>query len=162
MSEASRTVFDHPNDLLHSIGQPLGTSEWRLLSQDGVDTFAEVTGDEQWIHVDPERAAAGPFGTTIVHGFFTLALCPLLVAETIEVRNKSMGINYGLNRVRFPSPIPVGKRVRGQVVLLSAKEISAGVQVVLGVTIEVEGGEKPACVAELVTRIYAGGEISTG
>lgn len=143
------------DELPARVGEPLGTSEWRLIEQSAIDAFGAVTGDEQWIHVDPARAAQGPFGTTIAHGFLTLSLCAAFVEQAFEVRGTSMQVNYGLERVRFPSPVPVGSRVRGAVELASATEIEAGVQAVVRVTVEVEGGAKPACVADLVIRFFS-------
>ena len=135
-------------------GQPLGTSDWLTVSQEKVDRFADATGDHQWIHVDPERARQGPFGGTIAHGFLTLSLIPSLSAELVAIEGVRMGINYGLNRVRFPAPVPVGSRVRASIRNVSVDDFQGGIQVVNEVTISVEGQEKPACVAETVTRLY--------
>ena len=135
-------------------GQPLGESGWHQVTQEQIDKFAEATGDHQWIHVDADRARSGPFGTTIAHGFLTLSLTPLLGGEVMKVEGIRMGINYGLNKVRFPSPVKVGSRVRASVRNLSVEDVKDGIQVVNEVTIEVEGQEKPACVAETVTRLY--------
>jgi acyl dehydratase len=147
-----RTVRFHELESL--VGDELGSSEWHLVDQARVNAFAEVTGDHQWIHVDPERAAAGPFGGTIAHGYLTLSLLPALMAEVWRVEDARMGINYGLNRVRFPSPVPVGARVRAVGRLKEATPIEGGVQGVVEATVEVEGGAKPACVAETVFRLY--------
>lgn len=149
-----RIVIAGPAELVARVGETLGTSPWRSLDQSAVDTFAKVTGDEQWIHVDPARAAAGPFGTTIAHGFLTLSLCPVMVGETVEVERTSMQINYGLDRVRFPAPVSVGSRVRATVAIKSAEEVAGSVQAVFEVVIEAEGGSKPVCVAETVSRFY--------
>jgi acyl dehydratase len=137
-------------------GTDLGHTRWLEITQDRVSAFADVTGDHQWIHVDREKAAAGPFGGTIAHGFLTLSLVIPLFSELAEVRGVSMGINYGLNRVRFPAPVPVGSRIRlaGQLGAVEDAGVNA-VQAVVDVTIEVEGGEKPACVAQAVYRYYA-------
>jgi acyl dehydratase len=135
-------------------GQPLGESDWREVSQEQVNSFADATGDHQWIHVDVERARQGPFKGTIAHGFLTLALIPALSTEILSVEGIRMGINYGLNRVRFPAPVPVGSRVRASVRNLTVEPVSGGIQVVNEVTISVEGQDKPACVAETVTRLY--------
>lgn len=135
-------------------GKEWGTSDWMEVGQDRIDRFAEATGDHQWIHVDPERARSGPFGTTIAHGFLTLSLIPGL-GRDLKVEGIKMGINYGLNRVRFPSPVKVGSRVRAVTRNLGVEDVEGGVQVVNQVTVEVEGQEKPACVAETVTRFYA-------
>ncbi len=136
-------------------GQEWGTSDWHQVTQEQVDKFADATGDHQWIHVDVERARSGPFGTTIAHGFLTLSLIPMLSSQVVRVDGIEMAINYGLNRVRFPSPVPVGSRVRARVRNASVEEVPGGVQVVNQVTIEVEGKDKPSCVAETVTRFYA-------
>jgi acyl dehydratase len=154
VSTADRAVLGI-DDLAGRVGQTLGTAGWRTIDQAAIDSFAAVTGDHQWIHVDPERAGSGPFGTTIAHGFLTLSLCAVVVEEAVEVRGTSMQVNYGLDRVRFPAPVPVGSRVRGVVELASVEEIPAGVQAVLRVVIEVDGADKPACVADLVLRFYS-------
>ena len=135
-------------------GQPLGESEWLQVDQDRINQFADATGDHQWIHVDVERAKQGPFGAPIAHGFLTLSLIPTLTGGLIKVDGVRMGINYGLNRVRFPSPVRVGSRVRASVKNLSIEDVQGGVQVVNEVTISVDGQDKPACVAETVTRLY--------
>ena len=137
------------------IGSALGTSDWHEVTQEQVNEFADATGDHQWIHVDAERAAAGPFGGTIAHGYLTLSLIPVLLSGAIRVDGIRMGINYGLNKVRFPAPVPVGSLVRATGVLKEAKEIPGGMQAVYEVTVQVEGGEKPACVAETVVRYIA-------
>jgi acyl dehydratase len=147
-------VFDTLSALSGVVGEHVGHSEWHVITQEQVDAFAGATGDHQWIHVDPARAAAGPFGTTVAHGFLTLSLIPMLGAETYRVDGVRMGINYGLNRVRFPAPVPVGSRVRGSFRLVSVEPIENGVHVVNEVTIELEGSEKPCCVAETVSRYY--------
>ena|SRR5947209_16616200 len=135
-------------------GQPLGESEWLQVDQERINQFADATGDHQWIHVDVERAKQGPFGAPIAHGFLTLSLIPTLTGGLIKVDGVRMGINYGLNRVRFPSPVRVGSRVRASVKNLSIEDVQGGVQVVNEVTISVDGQDKPACVAETVTRLY--------
>lgn len=147
-----RTVFDSPDALLDAVGTDLGTSEWVAIEQDRIDGFAQATGDHQWIHVDPEQAAAGPFGATIAHGYLTLALTNQFLPEIVRVDNVSMGINYGAEKVRFPQPVVVGSRVRGSAVLTDAREIAGGVQAVITITVEIEGAEKPACVVESVSR----------
>ena len=131
----------------------LGASEWHRVEQRNIDLFAEATGDHQWIHVDPERAKHGPFGTTIAHGYLTLSLLPAASYEVIP-RHGRMGINYGLNRVRFPAPVPVGSRVRATFEVGSVDEFDGGAQVTMTATVEREGGEKPVCVAEVVFRYY--------
>jgi acyl dehydratase len=137
-------------------GTSLGHTGWLEITQERVNAFADATDDHQWIHVDRERAAAGPFGGTIAHGFLTLSLIIPLFGELLEVKEVSMGINYGLNRVRFPAPVPVGSRIRMSAQLGAAEDAGVNaVQVVVDFTIEVEGGDKPACVAQGVYRYYA-------
>jgi acyl dehydratase len=131
----------------------VGISDWHLVTQEQVNLFADATGDHQWIHVDPQRAAAGPFGGPIAHGFLTLSLIPMLLWQVFTVEGVRMTINYGLNKVRFPSATPVGSRVRAEVELLSVTDTAHGAQVVMAVTVEREGSDKPACVAETVTLI---------
>jgi len=136
-------------------GDTYGPSEWLELTQERIDQFAEATGDDQWIHVDPEKAAKGPFGTTIAHGFLTLSLLVRFQYETRPERGEfRMGINYGVNKVRFPAPVPVGSRIRGHFEILEVAEVEGGVQIVTKGTVELEGGEKPVCVAEMVSRQY--------
>jgi acyl dehydratase len=135
------------------VGGELGASQWHEINQERVNAFADVTGDHQWIHVDPERAAAGPFGGTIAHGYLTLSLLPGLLSEAWRIDGVRMGINYGLNRVRFPAPVPVGSRVRAVGRLKELSRIEGGMQGVVEATVEVEGGEKPVCVAETVFRL---------
>jgi acyl dehydratase len=142
-------------DLRSRSGQVLGHSSWRRITQDEVDAFARLTGDHQWIHVDPGRAVAGPFGRTIVHGYFTLSLATVILDEVLVVHGAGLVVNYGANRVRFPAPVPVGSRVRGAVELASAEEIEGGVQLVFRVTVEVEDAPKPGCVADIVYRYYS-------
>jgi acyl dehydratase len=125
------------------------------VDQPMIDKFADATGDHQWIHVDRERAKAGPFGTTIAHGFLTLSLVPMLTGEITRIDGIRMAINYGLNRVRFPSPVKAGARVRAKVKNLSIEDVQGGIQVVNEVTVEIEDGDKPACVAETVSRFYS-------
>lgn len=143
------------DELRGYVGQRLGASPWHEVTQEQVNMFADATGDRQWIHVDPQRAAAGPFGGPVAHGFLTLSLAPLLVAEVLEVADASVTINYGLNRVRFPAPLPVGSRVRADVTCAAVEEVPGGLQVTLAVTFEREGGTKPVCVAEWLVRYAA-------
>jgi acyl dehydratase len=138
-------------ELEAAVGTHLGHSAWHTVTQRQVDLFAEATGDHQWIHVDPQRAADGPFGATIAHGYLTLSLVPMLVSEVYRVDGIRMGINYGANKLRFPSPVPVGSRVRAGVELVAVTPGSGGHQAVARVTIEREGGDKPACVVETVS-----------
>ncbi|MCY7341598.1 MAG: MaoC family dehydratase [Pseudonocardia sp.] len=147
-------VFNGVDELRAAVGTRLGVSEWVTVGQSQIDTFADATGDHQWIHVDVERAKDGPFGTTIAHGFLTLSLLPVLVGTTFTVENARMGVNYGLNKVRFTSPLPVGSRVRADVELLDAADVTGGVQLTYNVTVEIEGSDRPALVAEWLTRQY--------
>jgi acyl dehydratase len=135
-------------------GDEFGPSSWIVVDQEKIDAFADATGDRQWIHVDPERAAAGPFGQTIGHGYLTLSLLPVMSYEALPRHEGGMSINYGLNRVRFPAPVPSGSRVRGSFRVESVEESDWGRQTTMTATIEREGGDKPVCVAELVFRYY--------
>ncbi len=147
------TVFATVDDLSAAVGQHLGHSDWMEITQERVNQFADATGDHQWIHIDPERAAAeSPYGTTIAHGYLTLSLTNMFLPSLITVEQLSMGINYGVNKVRFPAPVPVGSRIRVGAELSSADEIAGGVQAVITITVEVEGSPKPACVVESLTR----------
>ena len=137
------------------VGRLLGISEWIAIDQARIDAFAAATGDQQWIHVDTERAAASPFGTTIAHGFLTLALLPLLSSTAFALVDVRTAINYGLNRVRFPAPSPVGSRVRGRFDLPACEAVKGGVQLMIKITIEREGSERPVCVAEALSRRFA-------
>ncbi|MGH3521196.1 MAG: MaoC family dehydratase [Haloechinothrix sp.] len=147
-------TFSAIDELLTAVGEELGSSEWLEIDQERVNRFADATGDHQWIHVDPERAKEGPFGTTIAHGYLTLSLLPQLMRQIYRVDGVRMGINYGLNKVRFPAPVPVGSRVRATAALSEAKAVTGGVQAEATVTIEIEGSDKPACVAVNVVRYY--------
>jgi acyl dehydratase len=144
------------DDLKEAEGETLGTSSWHEVTQSDIDTFAEVTGDHQWIHVDPERAKDTPFGGTIAHGYYTLGLAPRFTEEVLRFEGFAFGLNYGLERVRFPSHLPVGSRVRAQVALTEVKDIPGGAQVKIELTFEREGGDKPVCVAETLARLYTG------
>ena len=146
--------FEKLTDLQPLVGQHLADSDWITIDQQRVNLFADATGDHQWIHTDPARAAAGPFGTTIAHGFLTLSLLPEMSATAFAVQDTRMGVNYGLNRVRFPAPVPVGSRLRGRFKLLSYEPIEGGAQVTTEVTMEREGSTKPVCIAESVARRY--------
>jgi acyl dehydratase len=137
------------------VGQRLGPSSWIGVPQDRVDRFADATGDHQWIHVDPRRAATGPFGGTIAHGYLTLSLTPVVLTEMLEVTGFSLVVNYGCDRVRFPAPVSVGCRVRASAVVDEVREITGGVQVTVTLTFETEAGGKPACVAAVLIRYYA-------
>lgn len=153
----SGRTFAHLADLAERVGQSLGVSDWIAVDQDRIRRFAEATEDLQWIHLDTERAASGPFGTTIAHGFLTLSLLPKMVATGFRAADVQMGINYGLNRVRFPAPLPSGSRVRGHFRLLAFDPLPGGAQLTVEVTVEREGGSKPVCVAESVSRQYVAG-----
>jgi acyl dehydratase len=147
-------TFEHLSDLQPLVGQEIAVSDWLTVDQARIDKFADATGDHQWIHVDPERAAKGPFGTTVAHGFLTLSLLPELSQSAFGVADTRMGVNYGLNRVRFPAPVPAGSRIRGRFKLLAYEPIDGGAQVTVEVTMEREGQAKPVCVAESVGRRY--------
>jgi acyl dehydratase len=136
------------------VGEEIAVSDWIVVTQERIQLFADATGDHQWIHLDRERAAAGPFGTTIAHGFFTLSLLPEMSAHAFEVRDTKMGVNYGLNRVRFPAPVPSGSRLRGRFRLLAFEPLEGGAQLTVEVKMEREGSDKPVCVAESVARRY--------
>ncbi|MFE3994034.1 MaoC family dehydratase [Streptomyces goshikiensis] len=147
-------IFTSADELSAGVGAPLGPSGWLEVDQKRIDLFADATGDHQWIHVDPERAAEGPFGSTIAHGYLTLSLLPSLVPQIMRVEGMKMGINYGVNKVRFPAPVPVGSRLRATAVITEVTEAGGGVQVAATVTVECEGAAKPVCVAESVSRYY--------
>jgi acyl dehydratase len=151
---AEPRTFTSADDLKAAVGEQLGYSDWLEIDQQRIDLFAHATGDHQWIHVDPEKAAAGPFGTTIAHGYLTLSLLPLLVPQVMKVDGIRMGVNYGTDKVRFPAPAPVGSRLRATAVLKEVTEAGGGIQVTAVVTVEREGGDKPVCVAEPVWRYY--------
>lgn len=150
-------VFKSIDELQAAAGTALGPTDWVTMEQSRVDGFAEVTGDHQWIHVDVERARTGPFGGTIAHGYLTLSLCSLFLPQLMRVEISGMGINYGLDRVRFPAPVRVGSRIRGRGEIQSVTPVSGGVQVVVRVTVEVEGSDRPACVADTISRFIVAG-----
>jgi len=135
------------------IGRELGPTDWLVVDQARIDEFARATDDPQWIHVDPVRAAEGPFGTTVAHGYLTLSLCVPLMGQALQLTGYRMGINYGVNRVRFPAPLPSGSRIRGRFTVQSVDEVEGGEQGVVLATVEREGSDKPVCVAELVVRM---------
>ncbi|MGA8986899.1 MaoC family dehydratase [Aeromicrobium sp.] len=143
-------VFDSLDDFKAAAGQELGTSDWVTVTQEQINTFADATGDHQWIHVDPERAATGPFGGTIAHGYLTLALLPAFGEQIYAVNGLAFGMNYGANKVRFPSPVPVDSRLRATATLKETSDIAIGTQCIVSFVIEIDGGSKPACVAEVV------------
>jgi len=148
----AETVLDGIDEVRAAVGRTLGTSDWMEVTQDRVDQFADATGDHQWIHVDPVRAAAGPFGGPIAHGYLTLSLSNALLPEIVEIRGFSAGVNYGTGKVRFPSPVKVGSRIRARAELTAADDVAGGVQTTVVITIEVEGSDKPACVIESLSR----------
>ncbi|WP_431963243.1 MaoC family dehydratase [Actinacidiphila sp. bgisy160] len=147
-------IFTSVGELKAAIGEDLGTTGWLEVDQKRIDLFADATGDHQWIHVDPEKAAQGPFGTTIAHGYLTLSLIPSFTPELLRVEGVKMGVNYGVNKVRFPSPVPVGSRLRATGRIAEVSEVPGGAQLVVAITVEREGGDKPVCVAETVVRFY--------
>lgn len=152
----SMRVFENREEILGAVGETLGTSDWVTVTQDQVNAFAHATGDHQWIHTDVDRAdRESPFGGPVAHGFLTLSFIPMFGKQIYRAENAKMGVNYGSNKVRFPSPVPVGAKVRSTAVLTEANEVSDGVvQLVATHTVEIDGGAKPALVAEIVTRIY--------
>ena len=147
-------TFEYLSELGGLVGQEIGVSDWITVDQARIDGFAEATGDRQWIHIDPGRAAAGPFGATIAHGFLTLSLLPEMGASAMTVADTRMGVNYGLNRVRFTAPVPVGSRLRGHFKLLAFEPIEGGAQLTMQVTMQREGSDKPVCIAESLARRY--------
>ena len=140
--------------LADQVGAKLGPTEWMTIGQDRIDLFADATEDHQWIHVDAEAAADGPFGSTIAHGYLTLALVNKFMPELLRVEGVSMGVNYGCGKVRFPAAVPVNSRIRGVGELLSAEQVGGGTQIVVRVTVEIDGGERPACVVDTISRFY--------
>jgi acyl dehydratase len=148
------SVTVNVGDLAGLVGQHLGYSEWLHIDQQRVNLFAEATGDDQWIHVDPERATSGPFGGAIAHGYLTLSLVPHLIQQVWTVNGMSLGVNYGCNKLRFPSPVPVGSDVRLGAAVAEVTDVGGAAQVVLDVTIEAKDAAKPACVAQVVYRYY--------
>jgi len=148
------TIFKTPFDLAAAVGTQLGSTEWLTIDQQRINLFADATGDHQWIHVDPVRAKEGPFGTCIAHGYLTLSLVNLFLPQLIDVQGTEMGVNVGLEKVRFPLPVKVGSRVRGTGELVTVEEIKGAIQSVVRVTVEVEGAAKPACVADTISRYF--------
>ena len=146
--------FEHLNELQSLVGESIGVSDWITVDQARIQQFADATGDHQWIHLDAELAAAGPFGATIAHGFLTLSLLPQMGATAFEVRDTRMGVNYGLGKVRFPAPVPAGSRLRGHFRLVKYEPLEGGAQITVEVTMEREGFDKPVCVAESLARRY--------
>ena len=148
------TVFKTPHGLKAKVGEKLGETEWLTIDQDRINLFADATGDHQWIHVDPEKAKDGPFGACIAHGYLTLSLVNFFLPQIIDVQGIKMGVNVGLDRVRFPSPVAVGSKIRGVGELVSVEEIKGGVQSVVRVTVEIEGADRPGCVADTISRYF--------
>lgn len=147
------TVFNTPADLKTAVGTHLGYSEWLQVTQERINQFADATGDHQWIHVDPERAKSGPYGTCIAHGYLTLSLVNMFMPQLIDVRGIRMGINYGMDKVRFPAPVKVGSRIRGSGELVNAEDVKGGaIQATVRVTVEIEGSDRPACVVDTISR----------
>jgi acyl dehydratase len=149
------TEFASPQALLDAVGTDLGTTDWITITQDQINKFAEATLDNQWIHVDTERAKSGPFGAPIAHGYLTMSLAAYFGGQLIRVSGISMGINYGADKVRFPAPVPVGSKLRGRGEILDVKEVPGGVQTTVRITIEREGGDKPAAVVDAISRYLA-------
>ncbi len=148
-------VVPNPADLPSHIGADLGETEWLEISQERINTFADATGDHQWIHVDVEKAKEGPFGAPIAHGYLTASLANLFLPQLLEVQNTSMGVNYGCDKIRFPSPVPVGSKIRGTGAVTSVEETKDGsFQVKVTITIQIEGNDRPACIIETISRFY--------
>jgi acyl dehydratase len=146
------TTFNGVDEVIEAEGKHLGYSDWMTIDQERINTFADATGDHQWIHVDPEKAKDGPFGSTIAHGYLTMSLSNAFLPTLINVENVSMGINYGVNKVRFPAPVPVDSEIRAGAELASVEEIDGGVQCIIKITMERKGADRPVCVIESVTR----------
>jgi acyl dehydratase len=150
-----RTVFDSAAAVLGAVGQDLGATDWLTMTQDRIDQFAAATGDQQWIHVDPVRAAAGPFGACVAHGYLTQSLASFFLPQLLRYERLSVGINYGCDKVRFPAPVKVGARIRGRGQVLAADAIQGGgVQVTIRVTVEIDGAERPGCVVDTISRLF--------
>ncbi len=148
-------VVPKPADLPNHVGTDLGETEWLEISQERINTFADATGDHQWIHVDVEKAKDGPFGAPIAHGYLTASLANLFLPQLLEVQNTSMGVNYGCDKIRFPSPVPVGSKIRGTGTITSVDETKdGGFQAKVTITIQIEGNERPACIIETISRFY--------
>ena len=147
-------IIETPEQIQDSVGKHIGYSDWITIEQDRIDKFADATGDHQWIHVNPEMAKNGPFGAPIAHGYLTLSLVSYFLPQIIEVRGIKFAVNYGVNKVRFPAPVKVGSRVRAGAEVVSAETFKGGIRSIVRVTVEIEGGERPACVAETVSLYY--------
>lgn len=147
-------TYDHPTALLDAVGSELGPSEWMTIEQERINQFADATDDHQWIHVDPERAASGPFGACIAHGYLTMSLVNKFLPELIRVENVTMGVNYGADNLRFPNTVKAGERIRGRGEIVAVEQKPGAVQSTVRVTVEVEGAERPACVVDTISRYY--------
>ncbi|MGR5133912.1 MaoC family dehydratase [Vibrio alfacsensis] len=148
----SNVTITNPEQLLSLEGKTLGTTEWLPISQQRINLFAEATNDHQWIHVDEEKAAKGPFGACIAHGYLTLSLASDFLFQLIDIQNLAMGVNYGCNKIRFPAPVPVGSQIRGRGDVISVEKIGEAYQAVIRITIEIEGSERPGCVVDTISR----------
>ncbi len=149
------TIFESADDILKSVGKPLGESQWMTMTQERINVFADATDDHQWIHVDPVKAKAGPFGACIAHGYLTLSLVSHFLPEIVDVRGMKMGVNYGCNKVRFPAAVKTGARIRGKGEMIAAEKTpDGGVQAMIRITVEVDGQTKPGCVADTISRYY--------
>ena len=148
------TIFKTPHELEAKVGEILGKSEWLEIDQERINLFADATGDHQWIHVDPERAATGPFGACIAHGYLTMSLVSYFLPQIMDVQGISMGVNYGCDKVRFPNSVKVGARIRGVGEMVSVEEVKGGIQAVVRVTVEIEGQDRPAAVVDTISRYY--------
>lgn len=148
----SNVTITNPEQLLSLEGKTLGTTEWLTISQQRINLFAEATNDHQWIHVDEEKAAKGPFGACIAHGYLTLSLASDFLFQLIDIQNLAMGVNYGCNKIRFPAPVPVGSQIRGRGDVISVEKIGESYQAVIRITIEIEGSERPGCVVDTISR----------
>jgi acyl dehydratase len=146
------TILDGEDAVRAAVGTHLGYSDWLEIDQDRINLFADATGDHQWIHVDVEKAKAGPFGAPIAHGYLTLSLSNLFLPQIVEVRGFDMGVNYGVDKVRFPAPVTVGSRIRGGGELIDVSDVKGGIQTLVRITVEIEGGDKPACVIDSLSR----------
>ncbi len=152
---AERLCLDSTAAVLASVGQALGPTEWITVTQERINTFADATGDHQWIHVDPERAQAGPFGACVAHGYLTLSLANLFLPQLVRYERLKMGVNYGCDKVRFPAPVKVGARIRGRGDVVAAEPVKGdGVQITVRISVEIEGTDKPGCVVDTISRLY--------
>ena len=152
---AEQLCLDSTAAVLASVGQALGPTEWTTVTQERINTFADATGDHQWIHVDPERAQAGPFGACVAHGYLTLSLANLFLPQLVRYERLKMGVNYGCDKVRFPAPVKVGARIRGRGEVVAAEPVKGdGVQITVRISVEIEGADKPGCVVDTLSRLY--------